>query len=117
LSESFDGLSLRSTLDGCSFAAVNKPIRDVGDKLFGVLTGFSAPGTLPYLENAPVSIEKSLHVPAITVTVDLNFIPPESSAGLGQSEQVTVMAVPEASVNKHYSVVFREDQIRSPREG
>ena len=50
-------------------------------------------------------------VPAVTFGVGLDFLAPEILPGRWPAEEMTIMPVPEAPMNKNNGMVARENQI------
>ncbi len=75
-----------------------------------------AKGTLPCLDDFPAhDLQLSFH-PCIASSVTQNLRLPELRSCLGQTVQRAIVTMPEASMDKDDGPVFRQHDIRSPRQ-
>ncbi len=67
--------------------------------------------TPPDCENPPALILELPAIARINLPVAVNFISPELFPGCGPLEQIAIVPVPETTVYKNHSIIFREDQV------
>lgn len=73
-------------------------------------------GAFPDNGNAPAFAPQLFIIFLIPRDIPGNLFAPELFPGLRPFEQITVMAVPEATIHEDHSMVFRKDQIRLARQ-
>lgn len=88
----------------------NPKRRGIGD-LGGVQFSRAAKRTFPDGQDSPACLSQSMASFGVVEPVFVNFTDPKVSVRLRNLEQLTAVAMPEATVNQHYRVVFRQDQI------
>lgn len=74
-------------------------------------------GALPDHQHPPALLRQAGSVAAVAADVGVDFIEPELAAGGGESEQVAVVAVPEAAVGEDNAAVLRQHEVRTARQG
>ncbi len=79
-------------------------------------TSFSLKSTLPQDHDTPPLILKRLYIPDISFPVTPDFFSPELRTAGRPLEQVTIVAMPEATINLDNCSVFGKYQIRFARQ-
>ena len=82
-----------------------------------VICGPSMPapkGALPDSQNSPATDEQGIPNTCVSGDISFDLRPPEISVGSGPREQMTSMAVPEATVDEYDGPVLGEHQIGTP---
>jgi hypothetical protein len=69
----------------------------------------------PYTDNRPARTPQLLRNGHIPIFIGGNLLSPESCIVFGPDDMVRA-SVPEATIDKDYSLVTRQGQIRFPRE-
>lgn len=70
----------------------------------------------PDSQNTPAVLLQLADRAVVTLTVAFNFLLPEFLSRGRPLEQMTVVAMPEAAVDKDYGAVFRKDKIGASRQ-
>ena len=95
---------------------IPEPFRKLFQRRPDANTSSSSHGTLPDNAGSPLPLAQRQQGPAIPFPVRADFLFPELRACAWQPEQVAVVTVPEAAVNKDHGAMLRQNQIGSARQ-
>jgi hypothetical protein len=88
-----------------------EPIRTARDHVSGIGGCSPLEGALPHDSDPPAKDIQSGQGHSITPPVALDFLAPEFDAGTGPSEQVAVMAVPEAAMHEQNRAMLWQNHV------